>query len=161
MNPSYFRIKLSKEAAIQRLCAWSGTGVKESIETDYDNAVDVCLDENSQWKGACLYVYENEGWTVFEDLSGGYAAIPADSWQRFAQNDNLVVAGYNDAILYAEMIVITQGIVRKEFMEDMDAPEENVNIGEEYTEIESWEDVAGFVDADEYVYSDEGTVLVM
>uniref|UniRef100_UPI00405619CE hypothetical protein n=1 Tax=Agathobacter sp. TaxID=2021311 RepID=UPI00405619CE len=161
MNSGYFRINLPKEEAIERLCEWNECGIKERIETAYENAVGVSLDDSSSWKGLCLYAYENDGWTVFEDLSGGFATIPADSWMLFAQKDDLVVAGYNDVIMYAELIVITQGVVQKEFLEDVNFPEDNINSGECYLEIQSWVDVAGFVDEDEYVYSDEGTVLIL
>lgn len=160
MNPSYFRIKLSKQQAIERLWKWNNTVIKERVETDYGDAVDNSLDDNGNWKGSCTYVYENEGWTIFEDLSGGYMAIPAESWLEFAGNDELVVAGYNDAILYGEMVVITQGSVQKEFFEDMDNPEENVNKGNAYSEINSWIDVATFVDDDELVYSESGELLI-
>lgn len=97
MNPSYFRIRLNIEKAIERLCLWNDRSYKEKIETEFSKAVDVSVDENGQWKGSCLYVYENEGWTVFEDLSGGYSFIDAEQWKRFAQSDDLVVAGYNDS----------------------------------------------------------------
>lgn len=161
MNPSYFRINLPKENAIERLCQWNECDIKERIETAYENVVGVSLDDSGSWKGICLYAYENDGWTVFEDLSGGFATIPAESWMQFAQKDDLVVAGYNDAIMYAELIVITQGVVQKEFLEDVSFPEDNINSGEGYSEIQSWVDVAGFVDDDEYAYSDEGTVLIL
>ena len=108
MNPSYFRIKLNMDEAVKRLCAWIGSDYKEKIETNYSKAVDVSLNENGQWKGACLYVYENDDWTVFEDLSGGYGFIEAEEWLKFAKNDEFVLAGYNDAIICAEMIFISK-----------------------------------------------------
>ena len=160
MNPSYFRINLPKPQAIERLCNWDGRAVKETIETSFSNAVSVSLNEAGQWKGNCLYFYENDGWTVFEDLSGGYCAIPAMSWLEFAGKDNLVVAGYNDAILYGEMVVIADGVIQKEFFEDINMPDEKINIGEAFGEINSWEDVAVYVDDDSLVFSDNGTVLI-
>ena len=160
MNPSYFRINLPKPQAIERLCNWDGRAVKETIETSFSNAVSVSLNEAGQWKGSCLYVYENDGWTVFEDLSGGYCAIPAMSWLEFAKKDNLVVAGYNDAILYGEMVVIADGVIQKEFFEDINMPDEKINTGETFEEINSWEDVAEYVDDDSLVFSDNGTVLI-
>lgn len=66
MNPSYFRIRLNKEKAIERLCGWNGKNIKEKTETQFDDAVSVSIDENGQWKGSCLYVYENKGWTVLK-----------------------------------------------------------------------------------------------
>lgn len=161
MNPSYFRINLPKEKAIEWLCQWNECGIKEQIETAYGNAVKVSVDDSGSWKGLCLYAYENDGWTVFEDLSGGFVTIPADAWIRFAGEADLVVAGYNDAIMYGELIIITQGVVEKEFLEDISFPEDNINRGESYLEIQSWVDVVGFVDDDAYVYADEGMVLIL
>lgn len=161
MNPAYFRIKLNKEDAIRRLCDWNGRMYKESIQTTYLKAVDVSTDQNGQWMGSCLYVYENNGWTVFEDLSGGYSFIEVDSWKRFAQMDEVLFAAYNDAMLYAEMIAITDGVVIKYFVEDFDMPEENVNEGDGIADIEQWTDVANFMDQDEiYSMEDEGVVLI-
>lgn len=79
MNPSYFRIKVSMEEAVRRLCDWNGKPYKERIETNYSEAVNVSLDQNGQWKGSCVYAYENDGWSVFEDLMGGYSLLRRSS----------------------------------------------------------------------------------
>ena len=63
-------------------------------------------------------------------------------------------------MLYAELIVITDGVVMKKFLENDDMPEDNVNEGDGVTDIEDWADVAAFVDDDELVDSGEGTVLI-
>lgn len=160
MNPSYFRIKLSMEEAVRRACEWYGRVYRERIETNYSKAVDASLDQNKQWKGSCLYAYEKEGWTVFEDLSGGCSCNDVEQWLEFAKQDEFIFAGYNDAILYGEMVVITDGIVSKHFMEDFDMPEENVNEGDGVENINSWIDVAKFVDEDAYLFSDEGVVFI-
>lgn len=160
MNPSYFRIKRNMEDAVERLCIWNGSSFKERIETDYSKAVDVSLNKNGQWKGDCLYAYENDGWTVFEDLSGGYSFIEPEQWKEFAGTDKLVFASYNDALLYAEMIVIENGSLTKYFVECADMPEENVNEGDGVPGIENWIDVASFVDGDDLVYSDIGVVFI-
>ena len=137
MNPSYFRIKLNMEEAVKRLCDWNGKEYVERIETKNSNAVKVSLNPNGQWKGSCVYAYENEGWTVFEDLMGGYSFIGVEQWLKFAKDDEFVFAAYNDAILYAEMVVIVEGIVTKHFIEDIDMPEENVNEGNGVEDINS------------------------
>ena len=160
MNPSYFRIKLDMEDAIQRLCDWTEAKYKERIETDYSNAVHVSLDKNGQWKGSCLYVYENEGWTVFEDLSGGYSFIDAKDWMKFAGEHEFIFAAYNDAIIYSEMIAIVDGKVIKNFIECDDMPEENINEGDGIKDINNWMDVEDFMDDDAFFYSDEGVVLI-
>jgi len=160
MNPSYFRIKLPKAESIKRLCDWNSKMPKEAIETTLGNAVTVSLNENGQWKGSCLYVYENDEWTVFEDLSGGYSDIPIESWKNFSGNYDLVVAGYNDAVIFAELKIISNGMIQKDFLESMVIPEDDVNIGALPAGIDSWTDVAAFVDDDEIVYSEHGTVLI-
>ncbi len=159
MNPSYFRIKTDLESAINRLENWNKKAFFEKQQVEYSEAVDKSLDENGQWKGSCLYAYEEEGWSVFEDLSGFYTSIPAESWLFFAGNYDFVFAGYNDAMPYGEMIVISGGEVLKEFW---DYPIENdlVNLGDGYPEIESWEDVIDFIEEDDIVYSDEGVLLI-
>lgn len=160
MNPSYFRVKMGLKEAVQRLCDWNGGQYKEWIEADYLDAVRVSLDENGQWKGSCLYVYEKEGWTVFEDLSGGYSFIEIESWKKFAKDNELVYAAYNDAVLYAELIMIVNGIVTKYFIENFDMPEDNVNEGNGIADLKSWIDVARFVDHDELLDSDQGVILI-
>lgn len=160
MNSSYFRIKLKMDDAINRLCTWNEEIYKERIETRYSNAVRICIDEKGQWKGQCLYVYERDGWTIFEDLSGFYSFIEIDSWLTFAKENDFLFAGYNDAIIYAELLVIIDGKVAKYFIECDDCPEENVNEGDGIPDIENWVDVASFVDEDELIYSETGTVLI-
>ena len=49
-------------------------------------------------------------------------------------------------MLYAELIVITDGVVTKKFLENDDMPEDNVNEGDGVTDIEDWADVAAFVE---------------
>lgn len=73
MNLSYFRIKFPMEQAIENLRVWIGKDIKErtdNVPTAFGKNIDAALNENDQWKGQCLYVYENEGWTIFEDMSG-------------------------------------------------------------------------------------------
>lgn len=160
MNPSYFRIKLPMAGAVERLFQWNEKMPKEKIETTFSLAVDKSINESGQWKGSCLYVYEKAGWTVFEDLSGGFVGNSAMSWKAFAQNNDLVVAGYNEEIPYGELIILTNGVIQKEFLEDERLPKDNVNYGGMYSEIKEWIDVASFVDNDEIVYSEHGMVLI-
>lgn len=160
MNPGYFRIKRDMDEAVERLCIWNGSAFSERIETDYSGAIDVSLNEGGQWKGSCLYAYENDGWTVFEDLSGGYSFIEPEQWKAFARTDELVFAAYNDAMLYAEMIVIEKGVLTKYFLECGDVPEENINEGNGVPDIEDWMDAASFVDNDDLAHSDTGVVFI-
>ena len=163
MCPSYFRITLSQDEAINRLCEWLEKKPKEVIETSLSNAVSSAC-ENGQWKGGAVYVYHNAGWTVFEDLSGGFFDISAVDWMRFAGKDSLVVAGYNDALISAELIVIENSTIMRDFFEYSEEPETFRNKGimpfERKRPIENWIGVASFVDDDDIVFSDNGTVLV-
>ena len=93
---------------------------------------------------------------VFEDLSGFYAGMSAKAWQEFAQQEDFVAAGYNDAILYGELVVITDGVVEKEFLDDWEMPEDNHNNGDKFPEIQEWTDAADFVDNDDILYAEQG-----
>lgn len=159
MNLSYFRIKDCMENAINRLEVWNGQPFANRTKIDYGDVVDNSVDENDEWKGSCLYVYENDGWTVFEDVTGAYSSIEAERWCSFAKEDKFVFAGYNDAIPYGEMIVISNGKILKDFADDLTDMEFCHNNGEEYKDIVSWSDVAAFVDDDELVYSDTGLLI--
>ncbi len=88
MNPSYFRIKVNMKEAVERLCIWNGSDCKEWIETGLSDAVDVSLNENGTWKGTCLYVYEKDGWTIFEDLSGSYSFLNRMNGKNLPQRTN-------------------------------------------------------------------------
>lgn len=165
MNPSYFRIRLPLDAAKLRLAEWRGfPELRDLTKTDSVKAVDLACDEQGQWRGAALYFYEHDGWSAFQDLSGGFGFIAADEWLKFAQNDSLVVAGYNDAICEGELIVIEHGKIVRDFVECPDVPEENRNSGrlpqEDDKPISSWIEVASFVDEDPLAFSEEGWLWV-
>lgn len=78
MNPSYFRIHVSLDAAIPRLADWWGADPEDLVETDSVKAVDLACTPDGQWRGGALFLYEREGWSVFEDLSGGFSDQPAE-----------------------------------------------------------------------------------
>ncbi len=160
MNPSYFRIKTSKEKAIQRFLDWMDEPVKEKYDkVCLSDCVKLCLDENEQWKGTCLYIYEKADWTIFEDVSGFLSTIPAQSWKYFACEDEFIFAGYNDAVPYGEFIAIKNGCILKEFLQ---FPDERKTDDREYEiEMNSWIDVAFFVDEDELFFCEEGTVIII
>lgn len=129
-------------------------------EVSLSDAVSLACDERGNWRGSVLYVHENDGWTVFEDFTGNCSALPTDSWLPFAQNDDFVLAGYNDAIGYGELIVITNGEVLREFLYDSDNPEINTNrgylTGSPIESLQTWIDVARFVDDDKLAFSGIG-----
>ncbi len=165
LNPSYFRIKLPIEAAKNRFCEWMEISeMKNIVETDCVKAIELSCNENGTWRGQAVFFYQNDDWTVFEDLSGGLSTIPAESWLVLAHKDPFTFAGYNDAIPYGELIVIENGEILREFLDIPGDPEANINKGklsiEEEQPIESWLEVASFVDEDELAFSETGWLWV-
>jgi hypothetical protein len=171
MCPSYARIRLPQRESLSRFSQWIGLPelepprkVKSSKSVD-----DACKD--GVWRSVvAVFVYESEGWTVFEDLTGHFATFSADRWLAFADRDELVVAGYNDTVPYGQygflhessvLIVVQGGSVVREFLDDHQDPRQNVNRGrlpsEKTSPIEDWISAASFVDADDIVHlPDEG-----
>lgn len=165
MNPSYFRIEIPIDQAAKRLRQWWDVPEPdEYIETDSTSAVALACTEDGRWRGGAIFFYENQGWSVFEDLSGGFGFIPAESWLEFAQNDALVVAGYNDSVPYSELIVIEHGAVVRDFVDYPDEPELNRNSGklpqEDSKPVCDWVEVASFVDDDPLAFSETGWLWV-
>lgn len=70
-----------------------------------------------------------------------------------AEGGDLVYAGYNDTIAYAELVVVEKGVLVRQFLEDEQEPSTNVDVGrlpEEAGEpLEDWIQVMGWVEADE------------
>jgi hypothetical protein len=164
MNPSYCRIRAPKDEALRRFSAWNRLSeIGPLIPTTIDNAVGLACDENGAWRGNAVFVSELPGWTLFQDLSGGLGAIPGKSWLEFADSDDLVFAGYNDAIPYGELVMVSSGTVVREFVDDPGSPELNINIGISDSESEpfhSWIEIASFVDADDLGFFESGWLWV-
>lgn len=166
MNPSYFRIHVAKDDALRRFAAWTRLAeIGPLVPTNISDAVELACDEQGRWLGSAVFVSEIGDWTLFQDLSGALSGIHHDSWLKFAGSDQLVFAGYNDAILYGEIIVVGDGSVIRVFTDDADLPERNLNIGKLEENIEpepfhSWIEVASFVDADELAFSETGWLWV-
>ena len=120
------------------------------------DAVDLALAEG-EWIGLAVLIYAAESWTVIEEVSGGLAIRSVDSWLQLAEGGDLVYAGYNDAIPYAQLLAIEQGRVRRQYLEDEQDPSEDLDVGrlpeeapEEGNEpFTGWTDVMAWVEADE------------
>jgi len=166
MNPSYFRIQVSKDEALRRFTSWSNSAdIVPLVQVNISDSVKLACDKHGRWRGNAVFVSELRGWTLFQDLSGSLSGLHHDSWLKLAGTDHLVFAGYNDAIPDGELIVINEGSVKRVFYEQPDSPELNINIGSLSTDLEpqpflSWVDIASFVDADELAFSDTGWLWV-
>jgi hypothetical protein len=166
MNPSHFRIKLPKQDAMRRFSDWMKLPeLVPPVEVDSLRAIEMACDEAGRWKGCALFVYENQGWTVFEDLTGMFSARDSKEWITFAGNHDFVFAGYNDAIGYGELIVIKARQVIREFFEDLNSGEESRDYGllpvEGSKPIQSWVDVAAYVDQDSIAYAEKGELWLL
>lgn len=153
MNPSYVRIRVPIAEAMPRFSDWTELAqVAPPREVKSRDAVDEAC-EDGQWRcRVAVFVYESDGWTVFEDLTGHLASFPAARWQALAAGDELVFAGYNDAIGYGQLIVIQSGRIVREFLDDQQDPRQNVNRGkldfEARSPVTDWIGAASFVDED-------------
>lgn len=156
MTCFYFRIQLPKTEAIRRFCEWNEQKPKQQLQADSVQAFDLCSQNDSNG----LFVYETDGWTVFEDITQAYSFLECEEWENFCKQDSFLAAGYDDSALYAELLFIENGVVTKDFLECFDTPEEDKNKGEGIPNIESWTDVADFVDSDSFVGSSNGTLLL-
>ena len=80
MNPSYLRLRRSLVDAITRYGAWiKAPQLAPPQEVAESGAIDLAL-ENEQWKGLAVYIFASGPWAVFEELSGGLGARPAEDW---------------------------------------------------------------------------------
>lgn len=115
-------------------------------------AIDLAMADDD-WLGLAVYVYASGPWTVFEEISGGLAAWPAENWLRLADGGDLVYAGYNDAIGYGELVYVQGGRLVRQFLHDEQDPSADADVGrlpqEEEDPIADWVDVAAWVDQDE------------
>jgi hypothetical protein len=150
MNPSYLRVRRPLEDAIARYGAWiDAPELVPPQEVAEDDAIDLAL-QDEQWKGLAVYVFASGPWTVFEELSGGLGARPAEDWVRLADGGDLVYAGYNDAIGYGEFVRVDRGQLVRQFLQDEQDPSGDVNVGrlpeEAGDPLAHWADVAKWLD---------------
>jgi hypothetical protein len=136
-----------------RFSRWLGCPeLAAPVRVKSGDAVRLACDEVGQWKGAAVFVYEVDGWTVFEDQSGELGDILPGRWQALAEKDALVFAGYSDAIRYGELLVIENGVVLRAFMDDENDPgarrDEGMLPQENSDPIRTWIQVASLVDED-------------
>jgi hypothetical protein len=150
---SYIRIPCPLEEAMGRYGRWIGRPelapprlVREGEKIDLALA-------DGEWLGLAVYIYESGPWTVIEELSGGLALRPAADWVALAENGDLVYAGCNDAVPYAQVIVVEQGRLVRQFLDDEQDPSANVDLGqlpgEARKPFEDWTGAMEWVEEDE------------
>ncbi len=153
MNPSYVRLQLAQEVAVPRFSSWIDLPELEPPAFVRWNEIVEAATEGGAWRGAAFCVYENNGWTIFEDETGHLGTKSAEDWLRLAADTPLVYAGYNDAVPYGVLVVVTSGEVARNFLDDEQDPAQNVNEGhlsfEDAHPITSWVEAASFVDSDD------------
>jgi len=80
-------------------------------------AIDLAL-KDGDWLGLAVFVYASGEWTVIEELSGGLALRSAESWLELAQGGELVYAGYNDTVPYAQIVMVERGHLVRQYLQD-------------------------------------------
>ena len=153
MVSSYVRVRCRVEEAMARYGRWIGVpevGPPRLVRER--DKIDLALADGN-WLGLAVYIYDSDSWTVFEELSGGLATRSPADWLTLAEGDDLVYAGYNDTIAYAELVVVEKGVLVRQFLEDEQEPGTNVDVGrlpeEAGAPFEDWIQVMGWVEADE------------
>ena len=163
---SYARIPVPLPDAISRFDAWIALPELEPPRRmrSRDSFDVACV--GNEWRGIAVFAHESRGWTVFDDYTGYLGMLPAARWIDLAADDELVFAGYNDAIPYGQLIVVRGRRVVREFLHDVQDPAFIVNHGrlelERSRPIDDWVDAAWFVDSNELADqgADEGTLLL-
>jgi hypothetical protein len=107
----------------------------------------------ARYGGLAVFIYASGPWTVFEELSGGLEMRPVESWLEFAQGGDLVYAGYNDTVPYAQLIVVERGRLVRQYLQDEQDSSDDEDVGQLPEEakhrFKNWIDVMGWVEEDE------------
>ena len=162
----YARIPAPLALALARFSAWIALPELDPprpcrSRDSFDHA---CL--GNEWRGVAVFAHEANDWTVFDDYTGYLGTLPAARWIDLAGDDELVFAGYDDAIPCGQLIVVRERRVVREFLHDPQDPSHDVNRGrldlERSRLIDDWVDAAWFVDSDELadMGANEGTLLL-
>jgi hypothetical protein len=83
-----------------------------------------------------------------------------------AESGDLVYAGYNDTIPYAQLIVVEKGRVARQFLDDEQDPSANVDLGrlpeETGKPFKDWIEAMGWVEEDEekLAHSEQGWLWI-
>lgn len=150
---SYARLRCPLEQAMARYGRWvAAPEVAPRRLVPERDAIDLAL-ADGDWMGLAVFVYASGPWAVIEELSGGLSERPAESWLDLAEGGDLVYAGFNDAVPYAQLIVVEGGRLVREFLHDEQDSSQDVNVGrlpeEAGKRLETWIDGARWVEQDE------------
>jgi len=151
---SYIRMRCPLEEVMARYGRWIGRpalGPPQLIAEG--DRIDRALDEGEQWLGLAVFFYESDGWTVVEEVSGGLGLEPSEKWRALAEGGDLIYAACNDAVPYAQIIVIEKGQLVRNVLKDESDPSDDVDVGrlpeESERPFKDWIDVMAWVEADE------------
>jgi hypothetical protein len=150
---SYVRLRCPLGEAMARYGRWIGTPEVHPPQLVRErDASDLAL-ADEEWLGLAVFIYASGPWTVFEELSGGLEMRPVESWLDFAQGGDLVYAGYNDAVPYAQLIVIEHGRLVRQYLQDEQDSSADMDVGqlpeEAKQRFRNWTYVMGWVEEDE------------
>ena len=149
----YIRIRCSIDDAISRYGRWiAAPEVAPRRLVPERKMIELSLD-GEEWLGLSVFIYTAGEWAIIEEVSGGLALRPAESWLDLAQGGDLVYASCNDALPYALLVVIENGRLVRHYMQDEQDPTSDVDIGrlpeEAKSPFESWISAMGWIEEEE------------
>jgi hypothetical protein len=153
MVSSYVRMRCPLEEAMARYGRWIGLPELGPPRLVAERDATDLASPDGDWLGLAVLIYASGPWTVIEELSGGLAQRSTESWLELAQGGDLVYAGYNDTIPYAQVIMVRGGVLIRQYLQDEQDPSEDVDVGE-LPEEES-EAFGGWIDAMAWVEADQ------
>jgi hypothetical protein len=150
MCPGFVKLKLPRKIATDRLRTWLGRReILAPTPVQPAELTSTATDSQGRWRGLVVAIREHEGWTIFEDLSGGLCALGhADASRWLGLDGELVVAEYNDALPFAAMVMVEGRQLVLDFFDDPSRPELH-RIASGGTGIRTWVDVAALIDEDD------------
>ncbi|HYF50443.1 MAG TPA: hypothetical protein VEJ63_13620 [Planctomycetota bacterium] len=152
MVSSLLKLKVPFHLGIHRFRKWLRKPLIKRSKVKSLNAVDCACTKEGEWRGLALQAWEQNGWTVFDELSGGLLTFQPEDFKRLAENDSLMFFGYNDSVPYGHVLCIEKGQIVRDFLDDETEPSVNRNVGrlqkEKKRRMKSWVDV-------EFHFSDE------
>jgi hypothetical protein len=150
---SYIRLRCSLDEAKARYGRWIGKAelAPPRVVPERD-AIDLSL-KDGDWMGIAVFLYPADPWTVIEEISGGLGVQSDERWLELAQGGDLVYAAANDAVPYAEVIVIEGGRLVRRYLQDVQDSSSDVDIGrlpeEAGQPFGDWIDAMAWVETDE------------